>query len=143
MNLTIIQHGSPGYEQMLQLRIRVLLQPIGVPATFIQTEKEKDDILIGAFEEEKLIGCCVLTPKDNKTIQLRQMAVDTGLQGSGIGASIVAYAEEVAKEKGFTKLMMHARSSVTGFYLKSGYEIIGDAFEEVGIAHRLMQKLLS
>jgi predicted GNAT family N-acyltransferase len=143
MNLTTIQHQSAAYDQMIQLRIRVLLQPIGVPASFINQDKEKTDILIGAFEEEKLVACCVLTPKENGTIQLRQMAVETHKQGTGIGAALVAFAEKTAKEAGYTNLMMHARSAVTDFYTKSGYEIIGDPFEEVGIPHRIMQKVLS
>lgn len=142
MNIRLIQHLSPQYEQMRRLRIQVLLNPIGIPATFIQTEKEKDDFLIGAFEDAEMIGCCVLTPKDNQTVQLRQMAVIPDRQGTGIGAAIVAFAEKTAIEKSFKTLLLHARSHVTQFYLKCGYTIIGEPFEEVGIEHRIMQKQL-
>ncbi len=142
MTIRTIQHHTPEYEQMIALRIKVLLQPIGVPPSYINREKEKEDILIGAFENGTIAGCCVLTPKNAHTVQLRQMAVATEQQGSGIGAAIVAFAEQVAKEHHFTRLMMHARSAVAGFYLKSGYTIVGDEFEEVGIAHRIMQKEL-
>ena len=142
MNIRLLQHNSSDYSQMLDLRLKVLLNPIGIPASFIQTEKEKNDYLIGAFEGAEIVGCCVLTPKENKTVQLRQMAVLQSLQGTGIGAAIVAFAEKIAFEKDFETLLLHARSHVTSFYLKCGYTIVGEPFEEVGIEHRIMQKQL-
>jgi predicted GNAT family N-acyltransferase len=48
----------------------------------------------------------------------------------------------VAKENDFQILMLHARSGVVPFYQKSGYFIIGAPFEEVGIQHYCMEKLV-
>lgn len=142
MHIQVIEHGTPAYEKMIHLRISVLLNPIGVPASYINPEKEADDILIGAFEQEDIIGCCVLTKVDEYTVQLRQMAVDTLAQGTGIGAGIVDFAETTAKEKGFNILMMHARDAVIPFYEKCGYQIADDGFTEVGIPHHKMEKQL-
>ena len=127
---------------MLALRLTVLLQPIGIPLSYINREKEKEDLLIAAFEGEEMIGCCVLTTRDEATVQLRQMAVATHLQGIGVGATIVTYAEDLTREKGFKLLMLHARSNVADFYLKCGYNKKGNDFEEVGIAHYRMEKEL-
>jgi N-acetylglutamate synthase-like GNAT family acetyltransferase len=134
--------GSKEYEQMIDLRIHALLEPIGVPASYIDRNKEKDDILIGAFEGDQIIGCCVLTPHNNGLVQLRQMAVHPDRQGQKIGASILQFAEKTAREHGFTTLMMHARNPVIGFYRKCGYEIAGEEFFEVGIGHHRMEKKL-
>ena len=57
MIIRIIEQGTPEYKQMIALRITALLEPIGVPAHYIVPEKEKDDILIVALEEEAIIGC--------------------------------------------------------------------------------------
>ena len=135
-----IEHGSSQYNDMISLRIKVLLNPIGVPATYIDKEKEKNDILIGAFENEVITGCCVLTPKADGVVQLRQMAVRTDLQGKKIGESIIRFAELIAFEKGYSRLIMHARDTVIEFYKKSGYNISGNQFFEVGISHYLMEK---
>jgi N-acetylglutamate synthase-like GNAT family acetyltransferase len=142
MTITTIEHNSQEYEQMTDLRIRALLEPIGVPSGYIEPEKEKNDFLIGAFEEKEIIGCCVLTPGVNGLIQLRQMAVRPDLQGKRIGAAIIQFAEDVARMNGFSVLMMHARNPVIEFYKKGGYEITGDEFFEVGIGHHKMQKSL-
>jgi predicted GNAT family N-acyltransferase len=142
MEIRLLQHGSKDYDEMIDMRIKYLLEPIGVPASYINKEKEKEDILIGTFDEGEMVGGCVLTAKENGLVQLRQMVVKEKMRGKNIGAAIVEFAEKVAKEKGFKTLMMHARSVVKDFYLKSGYAIVGDEFEEVGIKHFVMQKEL-
>ena len=143
MKIRIIEHNSNEYGQMITLRISQLLEPIGVPASYIDRENEKHDIFIGAFENNELIGCCVLTPKNNAIIQLRQMAVRSDYRGKGIGVAIIEFAEKLAKGNNFSTLMMHARNPVIDFYKKCGYEIEGDQFFEVGIGHHKMQKQLS
>jgi predicted GNAT family N-acyltransferase len=142
MEIKLIKHNSNEYDQMITLRITQLLEPIGIPASYIEKEKEQHNLLIGAFENDEIIGCCVLTPKDNTLIQLRQMTVRQDYRGKNIGAAIVEFAEEVAKENNFSVLMMHARDPVINVYKKCGYEIEGDQFFEVGMGHHKMQKQL-
>ncbi len=142
MIIKTIQYNSTEYQEMIQLRIKALLEPIGVPVHYIVPEKEKNDFFIAAFEEAEIIGCCVLTPKENGLIQLRQMAVRPDRQGKRVGAAILHFAEQLAEAKGFTTLMMHARNPVIDFYKKSGYHISGEEFFEVGIGHHRMQKQL-
>jgi N-acetylglutamate synthase-like GNAT family acetyltransferase len=139
----LIEHNSPEYNQMVALRMEVLRKPLGLTFTSEQLEAEKTDFLIAAYDEQNLVGCCVLTPRNNKTIQLRQMAVSPYIQGKGLGRGIVAYAEELALTNGFEELMMHARDTALHFYQKQGYRIEGDVFIEVGIGHHRMIKLLN
>jgi len=143
MTIRIIEQGTPEYKKMIALRISALLEPIGVPAHYIVPEKEKDDILIAALEEQDIIGCCILTTAGEGQVQLRQMAVRPDYQGKSIGAQIINFAEKIAREKGFSKLTMNARNPVIGFYEKCGYEITGNEFYEVDIAHHKMQKNLA
>lgn len=142
MEFRIIPHDSTEYEQMIALRVSQLLEPIGIPASYIARENEKKDILIGAFQDGEIIGCCVLTPKDDAVVQLRQMTVRSDYRGKRIGAAIIDFAEDVAWNNNFTSLIMHARNPVIEFYKKCGYEIEGEEFFEVGMGHHLMQKRL-
>lgn len=141
MIVKLIDTGTKEYDEMVELRKKILLDPSGISYSYINPEKEKQDFLIGAFED-KLVGCCLLTKKDQANLQLRQMAVDDDQQNRGVGAAIVAYAEEIAKENGFQKMVLHARDTAKGFYSKCGYRIIGDEFFEVGLSHYLMEKEL-
>ncbi|MFZ9171712.1 MAG: GNAT family N-acetyltransferase [Sediminibacterium sp.] len=142
MSLKIIEFGSTSYQKMVDLRFQILRNPLGLTFSQADLDKEKDDILIGFFEEDNLEGCCILTPVNKTDIRLRQMAVISGLQYRGIGRVIMNFAENVARDRGYKVLHMHARKTAVGFYQKLGYEIIGEEFEEVTIPHFEMQKAL-
>jgi GNAT superfamily N-acetyltransferase len=142
MALKIIDHGSPEYQQMVQLRNDILRKPLGLNFDPGELDKEKDEVLIAAFEEEKMLGCCMLVKSDTSTVRLRQMAVLNNLQGKGIGRALMQFAENIARDLGYKKLMMHARVTAVGFYEKLGYQVVGDIFEEVTLPHNTMEKSL-
>lgn len=127
---------------MVQLRLDILRKPLGLSFTKEELDKEKDDILIGSFDEDQMLGCCILTKIDERRIRLRQMAVQKKLQGKGIGESIASFAENIARDKGYKILMMHARDTAIGFYEKYGYVVKGDQFIEVKTNHHVMEKRL-
>ena len=143
MPIKLIDHGTKEYKQMIDLRYDILRKPLRLSFLEEELEKEKKDILIGAFEEEKMLGCCLLTEIDKDCIQLRQMAVQNNLQGKGIGASMMNFAEHVAKDAGYKMLMMHARKSAIGFYERLGYKVSGNEFLEISIPHFVMEKKIS
>lgn len=142
MALKQIDHGSKEYQQMVKLRNDILRQPLGLSFDSDELAREKEDILIGAFDDDEMLACCLLTKMDDKCLRLRQMAVQNNLQGKGIGASMMNFAETVARDKGYKKLVMHARKTVMGFYEKLGYKAVGDEFTEVTIPHFVMEKNL-
>lgn len=142
MAIRVIDHGTKEYQQMVELRNQILRKPLGLTFEPAELEQEKEDILIGCFEEEKLEGCCLLTKQDEKTLRLRQMAVLSGLQGKGVGRVLMQFAENIARDRGFKVLMMHARKTALGFYEKLGYKTQGEEFEEVTIPHYVMVKEL-
>jgi ribosomal protein S18 acetylase RimI-like enzyme len=142
MALKIIDHGTKEYKQMVQLRNDILRKPLGLSFTADELEKEKEEILIGAFEEEKMLGCCMLITMEPGTVRLRQMAVLNNLQGKGIGRALMQFAENIARDRGFRKITMHARKTAIGFYEKLGYAVNGEQFEEVSLPHFNMEKVL-
>ena len=140
MALKQIDHGTKEYQQMVKLRNDILRQPLGLSFTEDELAREKDDILIGAFDDDEMLACCLMTKTDNQSLRLRQMAVQNNLQGKGIGASIIAFVESISRDKGYSKVMMHARDTAVGFYEKCGYKIKGDQFLELNIPHHVMEK---
>jgi GNAT superfamily N-acetyltransferase len=142
MALKLIDHGSPEYLQMVQLRNEILRRPLGLAFDPEELEKEKDEILIAAFEEEKMLGCCMLIKTEPNTVRLRQMAVLHSLQGKGIGRALMQFAENIARDMGYRRITMHARKTATGFYEKLGYAVTSDEFVELTLPHVLMEKML-
>lgn len=142
MAVKIIDHGSKEYEQMVELRYHLLRKPLGLTFSKEELAEEKNNILLGCFDDHKLEGCCMLVPLDKTSIQLRQMAVLSGLQGKGIGRVLMQFAENIARDRGFKKMIMHARKTAMGFYEKIGYVKVGAEFTEVTIPHYVMEKEL-
>lgn len=142
MALKILDHGSNEYRQMLKLRDDILRKPLGLGFTPQELDKEKDNMLIGAFEDDDMLGCCMLVEENPETVRLRQMAVLNDLQGKGIGRALMNFAENLARDRGYKTMSMHARKNAVGFYEKMGYKVAGDEFTEITIPHYVMEKRL-
>jgi GNAT superfamily N-acetyltransferase len=142
MALKIIDHGSIEYRQMIKLRDDVLRKPLGLGFDAAELETEKDNMLIGAFEDEDMLGCCMLVEENAQTVRLRQMAVLNDLQGKGIGRALMNFAENLARDRGYKIMSMHARKNAVGFYEKMGYKVAGNEFTEITIPHYVMEKKL-
>lgn len=139
-----IDFGSTRYDELVQLRYKILLEPLGLKFLDSHREQEINYLHIGCIEclDDKLIGGLLLAPIDNDTIRLMQVAVDTKYQHEGIGRDLVDYAEKRAHEAGYKKIVMHAMLTVVNFYEKIGYHQEGDIFAEKGITFARMVKTL-
>ncbi len=137
-----IDFGSSRYNELVKLRYKILLEPLGLKFLDSFRNKEANYLHIGCVEQldDKLVGGLILAPLDNEKIRLMQVAVDTVYRGEGIGRELVKYAEKRAKEAGYSKIIMHAMLSVVGFYEKLGYHAEGDVFDEQGITFLKMVK---
>src|SRR5690349_25025228 len=142
MALKILDHGTVEYRQMVKLRDDMLRRPLGLTFTEQELEQEKDNMLIAAFEDEEMLGCCMLVEENQDTVRLRQMAVLNDLQGKGIGRALMNFAENLARDRGYKILSMHARKNAVGFYEKMGYNVASAEFIEVTIPHFVMEKKL-
>ena len=142
MALKIIDHETREYRQMVKLREDILRKPLGLGFTPEELEEEKTNMLIGAFEEDEMLGCCMLVEEGFGIVRLRQMAVLNDLQGKGIGRALMNFAENIARDRGYSTLSMHARKNAIGFYEKMGYKVTSEEFVEVTIPHFVMQKQL-
>lgn len=141
----IIEHGSSEYDEIINLRYKILREPLGLSFSENDLSEDRKSFLLALFMpvRNKIIACCILTPIDKKIIKLRQMAVDDSIQKSGMGTAILSFAEYVAVKEGFGRIELNAREAAVGFYQKYDYDILSDKFMEVGIPHYKMRKQLN
>ena len=137
-----IAHASHDYAMAVNLRRVLLRTPLGLDFTSAQLAAEATDTHLAAFEDEEVVGTVVLSPYDDTTLKLRQMAIDDSQQGAGIGRQLLAAAETFAEAQGKTRIRLAARVTAQDFYAKNGYAAEGDIFEEVTIPHITMHKTL-
>lgn len=74
--------------------------------------------------------------------KIGRMAVHRVLRGSHIGQEILRALMDAAKSRGDTEIVLHAQRSAEGFYRRLGFAPRGEPFEEVGIAHLEMVRML-
>ncbi len=137
-----IDFGSARYDELVELRYKVLLEPLGLKFLDSYREKEIEYLHIGCIEslDDRLVGGLMLVPVNDEEIRMMQVAVDGRYQREGVGHQMVAYAEKRAKEAGYSRLVMHSMLSVVHFYEKLGFKADGDIFEENGITFVKMVK---
>ena len=142
MALKIIDYGTKEYEQVLKLRDEILRKPLGLNFSQEELESERNNMHMAAYEDDQMLGCCMLVEEDPETVRLRQMAVVDDVQGKGIGRALMQFAENLARDRGYKRITMHARKNAVGFYEKMGYKKFGDEFMEITIPHVVMEKEL-
>ncbi len=137
-----IDFGSSRYDELVELRYKILLEPLGLKFLDMHRTREANYLHIGCIEslDDRLVGGLILAPVNDEEIRMMQVAVDTKYQGEGVGRDLVHYAEKRAKEAGFSRLVMHAMLSVVNFYERLGYRQEGEIFEDKGITFARMVK---
>ena len=74
--------------------------------------------------------------------RIGRMAVDRTLRGSGVGRQVIDALEQAARARGDQRIVLSAQRSAEGFYQRLGYQLVGEPYDEVGIAHIGMARLL-
>ena len=75
--------------------------------------------------------------------RIDRMAVVRPLKGSQLGRDVLHALLTLAQERGDTEVWVHAPCSVQGFYDRNGFVARGEVFEEAGVRHIAMAKVLS
>jgi len=129
-------------DQALTLREQVFCVEQGVPLAADQDGLDDAAIQIVAVESGRVIGTCRVLVED-RIGRLGRMAVEAPARGRGLGAAILAAAEQSARDAGASLMRLHAQRYVEDLYAAAGYTPYGEPFVEEGISHVAMEKRLA
>jgi predicted GNAT family N-acyltransferase len=73
---------------------------------------------------------------------LGRLAVLSTARGSGLGLALVAAIERRAAERGLAVVALSAQTHAIGFYERLGYAAHGPEFDDAGLPHRWMTRVL-
>ena len=73
---------------------------------------------------------------------LGRMAVLASCRGAGIGRALALALMQRARERGMSRIVLHAQIHAAGFYRKLGFSEFGEPFDEAGIPHIAMSQEL-
>ncbi len=79
---------------------------------------------------------------EGDAMKMQRVVVTDTLRGMNIGSEMMTFCEKFALDRNAKSIYCHARDSAVNFYIRNGYEGIGDYFDEDGIPHLKMKKEL-
>lgn len=126
----------------LDLRERVFCGEQGVSLEADRDGLDPEALHIVALDDSRVVGTCRLLFSEDG-VRLGRMAVEPGLRGQGIGASVLAEAEREARAAGAPGITLHAQVEATPLYERAGFEVVGKEYLDEGIPHVPMEKSLA
>jgi len=125
------------------LRREVFIEEQRVPAE-MEWDEHDADALHGVARNRlgKVVATGRLLSDAPGIARIGRMAVHRGLRGGGHGAAVLRLLEDAAKARGDKEVRLHAQRSAEAFYKRLGYAPFGEPFDEAGIAHIEMQRVL-
>lgn len=126
-------------EPAARIRMAVFIDEQRVPA---ELEWDADD-LHSVHCVVEIDGVPVATGRLLPDGQIGRMAVLAGWRGRSLGGRVLERLVAVARGRGDTVLRLSAQCHAEGFYCRHGFDPAGPVYEEVGIPHRAMQRVLS
>jgi len=119
--------------------MRVFVHEQGVPA---EVEIDGLDPVCTHVAAETANGAVVGTGRLLPEGRIGRMAVDAAWRGRGIGRALLDALVACARERGFATVELHAQTRAAGFYAAAGFRPEGPVFDDAGIPHRRMRRVL-
>lgn len=107
----------------------------------MEMEEDNHGYHFGAFMDNELVGVVSLFINGDG-FQFRKFAVDEGVQGKGVGNTMLSHLVDFATNEGGKRLWCNARVSAIGFYLKYGFNYTGELFSKNGFDYEVMERTL-
>ena len=136
-------HWSTLKEKAQPVRTQVFVQEQGIDAKDEWDSADADAVhavITNRFGHP--LGTARLLKKSPGVAQIGRMAVVRAMRGSGLGGQLLNALVDIAKARGDKEVLLHAQTSAQAFYAREGFVPVGEPFDEVGIAHIEMRKVL-
>ncbi len=128
--------------QVYKIRYLVFQIEQGVDPTLEFDGRDESSNHLIAFLGEKAVGTARIRFLEGSMAKVERVAVLPEVRGQGIGRKLMDYIEAFLVERQVTEVYMYAQKPVREFYEKLGFVSEGKEFEEAGIPHITMRKLL-
>jgi len=97
---------------------------------------------VAAYDSDKVIGCGRMFPESEGKYHVGRIAVLKEYRGMNIGTEIMNAFERTAASDDVHCIVLSAQRRARDFYLKLGYEAVGDEYLEERYPHTFMQKII-
>ena len=133
-------------QDAMRLRMQVFVREQGIP---VEIEADEFDVTSLHAVAINGLGMCVATgrmlPSANEAtrsdvMRIGRMAVARPLRGTQLGRQVLDALVDAAQRHGKRQVELHAQRTAESFYRRAGFSVVGEPYEEAGIAHISMVK---
>ncbi|HAJ13136.1 MAG: YbgC/FadM family acyl-CoA thioesterase [Hydrogenophaga sp.] len=131
-------------EEARAIRQAVFVQEQGIPAELACDVADAGAVHVLVRNRLGMpVGTGRLLPADIPgDARVGRVAVDHAVRGARVGLAVMQALEEAARSRGDRRIVLHAQRSAVPFYDRLGYQRVGEPFDEAGIPHQEMVKLV-
>jgi predicted GNAT family N-acyltransferase len=123
------------------VRHEVFVVGQNVPLDIERDDEDATAVHVVAAVGDRVVGAGRLVMAADVGI-LGRLSVLDEVRGRGLGVAMVRLIEDQARAQGCREVELHAQVPVRGFYERLGYVAFGDEYDEAGIPHISMRKIL-
>ncbi len=136
-----IANDQKSFFDIMSIRGRVFVDEQNVPCRIEIDDEDRTCRHVLLTDHGQAIACLRLLPRDTY-YKVGRVAVLKPYRRQGYGRALMLAIEDMdfVKEKG--ELRLDAQKSAWDFYLKLGYELVGEPFVEANMLHRSAIKRL-
>ena len=120
------------------VRMTVFVEEQRVPAELEMDDRDAGCVHAIAFDGERAVGTGRLLPDGH----IGRMAVLKAFRGKGVGGEILEALVEAARRRGEREIVLSAQTHALAFYRAHGFEAFGAQYEEAGLPHQDMRRVL-
>ena len=135
---------SDTYLDAVRIRQIVFVKGQSVPLSLEIDENEAYCLHFVLYDDKDQAAatCRILPNKEHSEVILQRMAVLPAYQKQNLGRFLLEDVIQFCQKQGFKRMILHAQLTAKGFYDKLGFTYFGEEFEEAGIMHISMEKIL-
>lgn len=137
-DVAVVDYGT-ALPDLRRVREAVFVREQGVP---LEIELDALDPACTHVLARAADGAPIGTGRLAPTGKIGRMAVLPGWRGRGVGRALLRTLVDRAAAAGLGEVHLHAQVDAEPFYAAEGFLPVGDRFEEAGIVHQAMQRLL-
>lgn len=120
------------------LRLAVFVAEQGIPESLEWDEHDDTSVHAVAYAD----GVPVATGRLLADAHIGRMAVLAPYRRSGIGGRVLERLVDIARARGETVVELSAQAYVRDFYVRHGFVAFGDVYDDAGIPHQSMRRVI-
>jgi len=121
------------------VRLRVFVEEQRVPLEIEMDDMDAASVHALAVDDGRVVGTGRLLPDGH----IGRMAVLRESRRRGVGGALLKRLVDEARRRGMSEVRLSAQTHALGFYRKHGFAEQGAVYEEAGIAHQEMRRVLN